>query len=131
LNKSLIEKLSKKNILVIDDDGLVTRTLCNLLKREGYYASGTESSSEAVKQTEDTDYDLIIADIRMPEIDGVETINRIQGLIKERNKPQIPVVFITGYADDDNVAQAKQLGEVIFKPFDNTEFLHRITKYLN
>ena len=131
MNKSLIEKLSKKNILVIDDDGLVTRTLCSLLKREGYYASGTESSSEAIEETEDTDYDLIIADIKMPEVDGVETINRIQALSREHNKPQIPIVFITGYADDDNVTKAKQLGEVIFKPFDNTEFLHRITKYLD
>jgi len=89
MNKSLIEKLSKKNILVIDDDGLITRTLCNLLKREGYYASGTESSFEAIEETEDTDYDLIIADIRMPEIDGVETINRIEALSKEHNKPHV------------------------------------------
>jgi two-component system response regulator AtoC len=131
MNKPLIEKLSRKNILVIDDDGLVTRTLCNLLKRGGYFASGTESSSEAIEQTEDTNYDLIIADIKMPEVDGVETINRIQALSRVHNKPKVPVVFITGYADDDNVSQAKQLGEVIFKPFDNNEFLHRIAKYLD
>lgn len=130
MQKSLIEKLSKKNILVIDDDGLITRTLCNLLQREGYFASGTESSSDAIEQTEEADYDLIIADIKMPELNGVETINRIQAISKEHNKPQIPVVFITGYSDDESVQQARQLGEVIFKPFDTSEFLNRITKYL-
>jgi len=131
MSKSLFERLSKKNILIIDDDGLITRTLCNLLQKEGYFASGTESSSDAIEQTQESDYDLIIADIRMPELDGVETINRIHALSKERNKPNAPVVFITGYANDESVQQAKQLGEVIFKPFDTSEFLNRITKYLN
>lgn len=130
MNKSLFERLSKKNILIIDDDGLITRTLCNLLQKEGYFASGTESSSDAIQQTEEIEYDLIIADIKMPELDGVETINRIQALSKQRNKPQVPVVFITGYADDESVLEAKKLGDVILKPFDTSEFLSRITKYL-
>ena len=130
MSNSLFERLSKKNILIIDDDGLITRTLCNLLQKEGYFATGTESSSDAIEQAKETDYDLIIADIRMPELDGVETINRIQALSREHNKPKVPVVFITGYASDDSVQQAKQLGEVIFKPFDTSEFLSSITKYL-
>ena len=130
MTKSLFERLSKKNILIIDDDGLITRTLCNLLQKEGYFASGTESSSEAIEETKETEYDLIIADIRMPELGGVETINRIQALSKQRNKPQVPVVFITGYADDESVSEAKKLGDVILKPFDTNEFLSRITKYL-
>ena len=130
MSNSLFERLSKKNILIIDDDGLITRTLCNLLQKEGYFATGTESSSDAIEQAKETDYDLIIADIRMPELDGIETINRIQALSREHNKPKVPVVFITGYASDDSVQQAKQLGEVIFKPFDTSEFLNRITKYL-
>ena len=105
MQKSLLEKLSRKNILVIDDDGLITRTLCNLLQREGYIASGSESGSDAVK--------------------------RIKSNPKAQTKAQIPVVFITGYSDNEAVERAKQLGEVIFKPFDNTEFLNRITKYLD
>ena len=47
MNKALIEKLSTKNILVIDDDGLITRTLCALLKKEGYFTTGAEDSSDA------------------------------------------------------------------------------------
>jgi len=42
----------------------------------------------------------------------------------------VPVVFITGYTDDESVLEAKKLGDVILKPFDTSEFLSRITKYL-
>ncbi|PIV11703.1 MAG: hypothetical protein COZ98_01670 [Candidatus Omnitrophica bacterium CG_4_8_14_3_um_filter_43_15] len=131
MEKALIEKLAKKNILVIDDDGLITRTLCSLLRKEGYFASGSESSDEAVDEAEDVEYDLIIADIKMPGTDGVETIRKIQSEAMIHNRPIAPVVFITGYADDKSVSEAKELGEVMFKPFDNSEFLNRITKYLN
>ena len=131
MEKSLIEKLIKKNILVIDDDGLITRTLCSLLRKEGYFASGAENSGDAQEEAGEAEYDLIIADIKMPGIDGVETVKRIQSEAMIHHRHAVPVVFITGYADDESVMQAKELGEVIFKPFDNAEFLNRITKHLN
>ena len=131
MQKSLIEKLSTKNILIIDDDGLITRTLCTLLKQEGYFATGSEDGCDAIDKSEEAGYDLIIADIKMPGIDGVETIKRIRSRCKEQHKPEVPVVFITGYSDDEAAEQAKQLGEVLLKPFDTSEFLNRITKYLD
>jgi CheY-like chemotaxis protein len=130
MNKSLIEKLSTKNILVIDDDGLITRTLCNLLKNEGYYATGTEDSADGAQMAQEEKFDLIIADIRMPGMDGVEMIKKIRTDLHGQDRPDVPVVFITGYSEGDAVQEAKHLGEVIFKPFDTTEFLNRITKYL-
>ena len=93
VEKSLLEKLSTKNILVIDDDGLITRTLCALLKNEGYFAAGSDDGFDAIDKTEETDFDLNIADIKMPEMDGVETIRKIKLQAKEKNKPEIPVIF--------------------------------------
>jgi CheY-like chemotaxis protein len=130
LNKALIEKLSTKNILVIDDDGLVTRTLCTLLKKEGYFAAGAEDSSSGAQMAEGENFDLIIADIKMPGLDGVEMIKKIRVQASGQNRPEVPVVFITGHSEDETVEQAKKLGEVIFKPFDASEFLNIITKYL-
>jgi two-component system response regulator (stage 0 sporulation protein F) len=75
-------------------------------------------------------FDLIIADIRMPGMDGVEMIKKIRTDLHGQDRPDVPVVFITGYSEGDAVQEAKHLGEVIFKPFDTTEFLNRITKYL-
>ena len=130
MNKALIEKLSTKNILVIDDDGLITRTLCALLKKEGYFATGTEDSSDAADKAVQENFDLIIADIRMPGMDGVEMVRKIRSDSQGLNKPQTPVVFITGYSEGEAIEEARQLGEVILKPFDTGEFLNRITKYL-
>lgn len=118
-----------KNILVIDDDGMVTRSLCGLLAHNGYLASALDNGFEAIEKIKDTHIDLIVIDIRMPEIDGIQTVKRIKELLKSKNKPDIPVVFITGYTDSKSNLQAKELGEVIFKPFNNQEFLECITRY--
>ena len=118
-----------KNILIIDDDGLVTKSLCSLLGKAGYSTNASENGFDAIEKIKDTHIDLIIADIRMPEINGVQTIKRIKELLKSKNKPDIPVIFITGYTDSKVNLEAKELGEVIFKPFDYQEFLKCITNY--
>lgn len=118
-----------KNILVIDDDGMVTKSLCGLLNKKGFSADALENGFEAVERIIDTHVDLIVVDIRMPEIDGVETVKRIKEILKAKNKPDIPVIFITGYADSKANVDAKELGEVMFKPFGNEEFLDCITRY--
>lgn len=126
----LINRLIKKNILVIDDDGLVTRTICELLKRHGYYVDSASDGYTAIDKTDEEDFDLIIADIRMPNIDGVETIKRIRELSAKRGKPKVPVVFITGYADAEINNEARKIGEIIFKPFDMNSFIDKISKYI-
>ncbi|MFA5411083.1 MAG: response regulator [Candidatus Omnitrophota bacterium] len=118
-----------KNILVIDDDGLVTKSLCDLLHKTGFSADALENGLDAIEKIKDTHVDLIVVDIRMPGIDGVETVKRIKEILKARHKPDIPVIFITGYSDARANVEAKELGEVMFKPFDNKEFLEQITRY--
>lgn len=118
-----------KNILVVDDDGIVTKSLCSLLNTAGYSADASEDGFDAIEKIKDTHIDLIIIDIRMPQIDGVQTVKKIKELLKSKHKPDIPIIFITGYADSKINLEAKELGEVIFKPFDNQEFLKCITNY--
>ena len=118
-----------KNILVIDDDGMVSKSLCGLLNKSGFSAEALENGFDAIDRIKDTHIDLIVVDIRMPEIGGVETVKRIKEILKSKHKPDIPVVFITGYTDSKINLEAKELGEVIFKPFDNQEFLKYMTNY--
>jgi CheY-like chemotaxis protein len=118
-----------KNILVIDDDGMVTKSLCELLNKKGFSADALDNGFEAIEKIKDTHVDLIVVDIRMPGIDGVETVKKIKALLKSKHKPDIPVIFITGYTDAKINLEAKELGEVIFKPFDNKEFLDSITQH--
>ncbi|MGD0336351.1 MAG: response regulator [Candidatus Omnitrophota bacterium] len=118
-----------KNILIIDDDGLVSRSLCGLLNRRGFQADPLDNGFDAIEKIKDTHIDLIIIDIRMPGIDGVETVRRIKEMLKSKHKADIPVIFITGYADSKANADAKELGKVMFKPFDNQEFLDCVANY--
>lgn len=130
INKPLIEKLLRKNILVIDDEGLITKTLCDLLKRAGFYADSSESGTDAVDKTKDSDFDLIISDIKMPDMDGIQAVRRIKDIARAKNRPEPPVIFITGYPEAEITKEAHELGEVLLKPFDTKEFLNRVAKYI-
>ncbi len=128
--KPLIDKLLKKNILVIDDDGIITKTLCDLLKRAGYYADKSQDGYEAIDKSKEEIFDLIICDIKMPNIDGIETIQHIQKAAADQSRPMVPVIFITGYADSEAASQARKMGEVLLKPFETKEFLDKVARYI-
>lgn len=115
-----------KSILVIDDDPSVLKSLERLFKKEGYEVSCASSGREALEWTAKQDFDLVIVDIRMPDIDGVETTRKIKEIRSNQSKPDIPVVFITGYSDIVAIDRAKQYGEVVLKPFDLEDFLNRV-----
>ena len=77
----------KKNILVIDDDGMIVKTIGSLLKREGYVVDISETGQQAIEKIRTVDFNLIITDIRMPQMDGIETISCIRKILKdEKNK---------------------------------------------
>lgn len=121
-----------KNILVIDDEPLVTKSLEKLLKISGYNAFIAASAQEALQKVKETQFDLIISDIRMPGTDGIEAISQIREYLKQNKKAQAPEIFITGYANEDNYKQAIQLkvAEYIYKPFDTKELLDIIKRYI-
>jgi 3-oxoacyl-[acyl-carrier-protein] synthase II len=119
------DKMSK-SILVIDDDPSVLKSLERLFKKEGYEVTCVSNGKEALEWIEKRDFDLVIADIRMPDLDGVETTKRIKEIRRNQSKPDIPVVFITGFSDVIAIDRAKQYGEVVLKPFDLEEFLNRV-----
>lgn len=120
-----------KSILIVDDEGMIIKTIGNLLKREGYSIEVSETGQGAAEKAKNMPFDLIIADIRMPQMDGLEVISTIKKYFKENKKPDIPVIFITGYADSDAHIKAKKFGKVIFKPFDMKEFLGEVKKSLS
>lgn len=122
-----------KNILVIDDEGLVTKSLQKLLKNQGYNAVVATSGEDAFTQCKDQDFDLIVSDIRMPQLNGIETIQKLRELIKGQGKKPVPEILITGYADEDSYKKALELkvADYIYKPFDMEEFLATIKKNLD
>lgn len=119
-----------KNILVIDDEELVSKSLQKLLKLRGYSVIVAKSGAEALEKVKIEDFDLIICDVRMPEMDGIETIKHIRSYLDKSNKKPIPEVIITGYADADKYEMGIELevSDYLYKPFDNDEFLRVVKK---
>ncbi|MBI1976428.1 MAG: response regulator [Candidatus Omnitrophica bacterium] len=122
----------KKRILLIDDDHLVTLTLSRLLTNAGYEVIAVENGQEAIEKVTQMDFDLIISDVRMPGVDGVEVVEKIRTILKSSNRDLIPEIFITGFAEGNRHDQAKnmQASDLIYKPFDKDQFLASIQEHI-
>ena len=119
-----------KRILIIDDEKLITMTLKRLLTKEGYHVTPALSGKAAIKQIEQSDFDMIIADIKMPEMDGIETVKKIREILTASGRKLIPEIFITGYASDENFQEAQRLNVVDYveKPFDIKSLMQAVEK---
>ena len=96
---------TKTQVLVIDDDAVVGRSFDRVLSGKGYEVSTALSGEEALDTMDNSEFDVVFTDIKMPGMDGLEVAERI----KERC-PWTPVVVITGYGTEDNEAKASVLG---------------------
>lgn len=120
---------NKKHVLVVDDVTTNLRYIGEILKEE-YMLTMAKSGSQALKLMEKNVPDIILLDIKMPEMDGFELLEIIKN--DDRYK-QIPVVFLTADNEADNVEKSIGLGasDLIKKPFRPDEMLDRIAKVLN
>jgi len=121
-----------KNILVIDDEELITKSLLKLLDGQGYKTTVAKSGVEALEKIKEIDFDLIISDVRMPNLDGIESIKQIREYLRSFNKQLIPEILITGYADKEKYEAAMDLKvrDYLYKPFDRIDLLRVIKKII-
>ncbi len=121
-----------KKILLIDDDELITKSLSILLNKKGYETITARNAGEALEKVKEADFGLIICDVRMPVLDGIETIKQIRAYLNQSNKDLIPEILISGYADQDKYEKALSLkvAGYLFKPLDNDEFLQAVQKLI-
>ncbi len=119
-----------KKILVIDDEKLVVESLKKLLKREGYDTNIAKNGTEAMARIEESDFDLIVSDIRMPDINGIEIVKKIREYLKQNGKQPVPEILITGYVSKENLDEAEKLNvaDYIYKPFNIKDFLDVIKR---
>ncbi|MFH1413561.1 MAG: response regulator [Candidatus Omnitrophota bacterium] len=109
-----------KRILVVDDDKLVLMTLKRLLRMEGYNVTTALSGAAALRHIDEEDFDLNIVDVKMPQMNGIETVKEIRKHLTEKKKNPIPEVFITAYAKEEIYKEALLLDAAGYmqKPFD-------------
>jgi len=109
--------------LVIDDEQIVLDSVSKILTDENYEVDATLFGREGLKQAIEKDYDIVLTDIRMPDIGGMRVLRDVK-----RAKPSLPVVIITGYASVKSAVQAMKLGaaDYIEKPFTPDQLLKAV-----
>ena len=110
-------------ILVVEDDKDLNRTVCAFLNSSGYQATGCLSANEAYDAMYSTMFDLIVSDIMMPEIDGFEFAKTVRSLHET-----IPMLFMTARADFASKQRGYRIGvdDYMVKPIDLDELFLRI-----
>lgn len=107
-----------KSVLVIDDDPLIRKTLSSYLSKKGFEALVAEDGEEGLQKYEERIPDLVILDIRLPDVDGLEVLGRI----REKN-PNASIIIMTAYDDMKTTIEAIKSGafEYLVKPLDYVE----------
>ncbi len=105
-------------LLIIDDEKSILDLLAVVFEKEGYSVQTALSATKALELIENEDFDLILTDIRLPEISGMEILRRVRN-----EKPHLPVVMITAYGTIKQAVEALKAGalDYIVKPFDVEE----------
>ncbi len=116
-----------ERILVVDDDKLVNEFVDETLTRAGYDVTSAMSGEEAVELIEIEDFDLVLSDVRMPGMGGIELLKAVR-----RQSPQSLIIMITAYGTVKNAVEAMKLGafDYILKPFSPDEIEIMIKKAL-
>ncbi len=116
-----------KKILVIDDEATIRLSLVEALAAEGYDVAAAETGEEALASCHGTQYDLLVTDLKLPGVSGIELL---QALRNQGN--QIPVIMMTAYSDVKTAVQAMQLGayNYIQKPFSLSEIKKQVRSAL-
>jgi len=117
-------------ILVVEDEAAIRRVLVKILKEENekYIVEEAENGALGIDLIRKSDYDLVLCDIKMPKMDGVEVLQEARKL-----KPEIPFIMISGHGDLDTAVQTMRLGafDYISKPPDLNRLLTTVRNALD
>ncbi|MBI2998493.1 MAG: PAS domain S-box protein [Deltaproteobacteria bacterium] len=115
------------NILVIDDDGQVREILCDILELAGHKPQGAASGAQGLALLREGGYDLVLTDLKMPEMDGWEVARAVKA-----HHPDIPVVLISAWGMELTGKQIRENGiaAVITKPFRSLEITDTVSHLL-
>lgn len=117
-------------ILIIEDESSIRRVLTKIIQEENetYQVEEAEDGLAGLAMIEKTDYDLVLCDIKMPKMDGVEVLERTQ-----KTNPEIPFIMISGHGDLETAVQTMRLGafDYISKPPDLNRLLNAVRNALD
>ena len=108
----------RRTILLVDDEPEVLHLVTRILSAEGTVMLEARTGAEALGVARRTRLDLVILDIKLPDMSGTEVLRRIRGI-----DPGVPVIMVTSYGSVETVRTSMELGafDYLTKPFDNRE----------
>lgn len=115
-------------ILVVDDELIVRDSLTKWFREDGFRVDAAENAATALRKLQSATWDIILVDVKMPGMDGIELLNRIK-----EHYPETIVIIITAFASVDNAVKALKEGayDYITKPIDPDYLDHLVSKALN
>jgi len=113
-------------ILVVDDEATMRAAVRMTLERLSYTITEAAGGEAALRLLKTSSFDMVLLDMRMPGLDGMETLSRIREMDK-----QLPVVMVTGYGSKESAIDVMRLGanQYISKPFKNKELIETVQKF--
>jgi len=119
--------VAARRILVVDDEPVVTSSCRRILLTEGDDVQTTESGQEGLRRALSEHFDLVMTDLKMPDLDGMELVRAVRG-----RRPETAIVVITGYGSVSSAVEAIKLGvsDYIEKPFTPEEITKAIDRAL-
>ncbi|HEV8229046.1 MAG TPA: sigma-54 dependent transcriptional regulator [Candidatus Limnocylindria bacterium] len=117
--------MAQRTILVADDDASIRSLLKQLLQDEGYAVLEAATGTEVVSQVSETSPDLVIMDVRMPELDGIEALPKVKS-----SSPKTSVLIMTAFGSSNAAIKAMELGafDYITKPFELDKISHTVKR---
>ncbi|MDA8104455.1 MAG: response regulator [Nitrospiraceae bacterium] len=120
--------MNKKKVLVIDDEDIVRTSCSRTLAPAGFEVRLARNGVEGLKILEEGPFDLVLTDLKMPDMDGIEVLRRIK-----EGWPAVEVIIITGYQTVDTAVKSIKLGafDYIEKPFTPDALITAVSKALD
>lgn len=119
--------MMKERVLIVDDEEIIRSSVSDCLKKDGYEIGAVEDGYKAIEKVKEEDWDLALVDLKMPGIDGLEVLRKINDV-----SPKMSVIIITAYATVESAVTAMKEGaaDYIMKPFTADELRIRVEKVL-
>ena len=116
--------MSSAKVLLVDDEVAFTNNLEMILSVRGYDVMAVNDGESAVRAIEDNDFDVAILDLKMPGMDGIETLKQLK-----RRRPLLEVIMLTGHGSIESGVQGMHLGafDYAMKPIEVDDLLEKIS----
>ncbi|SMD08774.1 two-component system, NtrC family, nitrogen regulation response regulator NtrX [Desulfocicer vacuolatum DSM 3385] len=121
-------EITQKKVLIIDDEDVICKACKMVLNEQEVICDHCLSGEEGIERVMEQDYDLLLLDMKLKEMDGMDILKRVK-----EEKPELYVIVITGYSTIANTVKAMKLGanDYLSKPFADHELIDAVNALLD